>query len=299
MNGPEFDLEDRIPPSPRRVMMRRSRRHLGLQLGLLIVGLALVAALFSPWLAPHDPYSQDLANKLQPPVWSEGGSWDHVLGTDNFGRDLLSRIIYGARVTMLVGVGAVLMSGALGSLLGILGGYFGGWVDAVVMFLTSVKLAMPGVLIALSLVTVFGASLLAITLIIGLLFWDRFAVVTRTATQQFRTREFVTASRVAGASHAWILFREILPNLANQIIVVASLEMAIAILVEAALSFLGLGIQPPTPSWGLLVSEGRPYMFFHPHLIMVPGVAIFMLVVGVNLLGDGLRDVTSPGGRSR
>ena len=190
------------------------------------------------------------------------------------------------------------MSGIVGSVIGITGGYFGGRVDACMVFLTNVKLALPGVLIALSLVSIFGGSLLVVVLVLGFLFWDRFAVVTRTATQQIRANDFVAAAEAIGASRSWIIFREILPNVMNQIIVVASLEMATAILVEAALSFLGLGIQAPTPSWGLMVSEGRPFMFFKPYLIAIPGLAIFLLVMAINLLGDGIRDITAPQGRS-
>ncbi len=292
------DLPEVLPLSPRREMLLRAQGHKGFLIGLAIVTLAALCAVLAPVIAPHDPYVQDLTNRLLPPVWQDGGSAAHLLGTDQFGRDLLSRVIYGARVTMLVGVGAVVVSGFIGSLLGLLGGYFGGWVDSAVVFLTSVKLAMPGVLIALSLLTIFGGSLLSITLIVGFLFWDRFAIVVRTATQQLRSSDFITAAETAGASKAWIIGREILPNVLNQIIVVASLEMAIAILVEASLSFLGLGIQPPMPSWGLLVSEGRPYLMFKPYLINVPGLTIFVLVVGINLLGDGLRDILSPRGRA-
>ncbi len=287
-----------MPPSPREEMLRRVRSHYGFLIGLAIVLVALVCALFSARIAPHDPYAQDLLRKLQPPVWEVGGSWNHVFGTDSLGRDLFSRIIYGAQVTMIVGFGAAIMSGAIGSIIGICGGYFGGRVDSFVVFITNVKLAMPGVLIALSLVSIFGGSLLTITLIVGLLFWDRFAVVTRTSTQQIRAHDFIAAAETAGASRAWIIFREILPNVMNQIIVVASLEMAIAILVEASLSFLGLGLQPPTPSWGLLVSEGRAFMFFKPYLIVIPGLAIVILVGAINLLGDGLRDITAPQGRN-
>jgi peptide/nickel transport system permease protein len=285
------------PLSPRQEMVERGLRHSGFHIGLFIVSVTLLCALFSPLIAPHDPYVQDLAGKLRPPVWDAGGSWEHIFGTDTLGRDLLSRIVYGARVTMVVGFGTAILSGAIGSVIGICGGYFGGRIDAFVVFLTNVKLAMPGVLLALSLVSIFGGSLFTITLIVGLLFWDRFAIVTRTATQQIRTQEFVIAAEFAGASWTRIILREILPNVMNQIIVVASLEMAIAILVEASLSFLGVGLQPPTPSWGLLVSEGRAFMFFKPYLIMIPGLAIFTVVVGINLLGDGLRDIMAPQGR--
>ncbi len=293
-----LDNMDVALPTPWQRTTALARRHIGLQIGLVIVLSALLLALFAPLIAPHDPYVQDLANRLAPTVWQDGGSWTHIFGTDGYGRDVLSRLIYGTQVTMLVGFGAALVSGIVGSTLGIVGGYFGGRIDAVVVFLINVKLAMPGVLIALSLVAIFGGSLLSITLILALLFWDRFAVVTRSATQQIRDREFIAAAECAGASKSWILFREILPNISNTIIVIGSLEMAIAILVEAALSFLGLGIQPPMPSWGILVSEARDFMFFKPHLIVIPGLAIFVLVVGINLLGDGIRDVTEPQGRN-
>jgi peptide/nickel transport system permease protein len=291
------EIADIAPPSPGQVMRMRAARHNGFHIGLAVVVIAVLCAIFAPLLAPYDPYAQDLTRRLVPPVWEPGGSWAHIFGTDGFGRDYLSRIIYGTRVTMIVAFGAAVMSGIVGSLLGIVGGYFGGRVDALVVFLINVKLALPGVLIALSLVSIFGGSLLVVVLVIGFLFWDRFAVVTRTATQQLRANDYVAAAEAIGASRSWILFREILPNLMNQIIVVASLEMAVAILVEAALSFLGLGIQPPTPSWGLLVSEGRPFMFFKPYLIMLPGLAIFALVMAINLLGDGVRDITAPQGR--
>lgn len=285
-------------PTPWQQTWDMAKRHLGLQIGLVIVLCAALCAVFAPVLAPADPFAQDLSARLAPPIWEAGGSWSHIFGTDGFGRDVLSRLIYGAQVTMIVGFGAAAFSGLFGSTLGILGGYLGGRVDAAIIFLINVKLAMPGVLIALSLVSIFGGSLLSITVILALLFWDRFAVVARAATQQVRTREYIAAAECSGASKAWIIFREILPNIANQIIVIGSLEMAIAILVEAALSFLGLGIQPPTPSWGILVSEGRDFMFFKPHLIVIPGLAIFLLVIGINLLGDGIRDVTEPQSRN-
>jgi len=293
-----LDNMDLAMPTPRQQSWEMAKHHIGLQIGALIVLTATVWAIFAPLLAPADPYLQDLANRLAPAVWQEGGSWAHVLGTDGLGRDVLSRLIWGTQVTMVVGFGAAVISGIVGTTLGMLGGYLGGRVDALVIFLINVKLAMPGVLIALSLVSIFGGSLLSLTIILSLLFWDRFAVVTRAATQEVRTREFVAAAECSGASRLWILFREILPNILSQIIVIGSLEMGIAILIEAALSFLGLGIQPPTPSWGILVSEARATMFFKPHLIVIPGLAICTLVVGINLLGDGIRDITEPQGRN-
>ena len=279
-------------------MRRRALRHRGLLLGSAWLLVVVLVAICAPLMAPYDPYAQDLTNRLIDPVWLAGGSWEHPFGTDALGRDYLSRIVYGARISLAVGIGASLISGLIGTTLGMMGGYFGGRVDSFVMYLVNVKLALPGILIALSLVFVFGGSVVAIVFILGFLFWERYAVVTRSATQQLRSSEFVTAAEACGASKLRIIVGEILPNILNQIIVVATLEMAIAILVEAALSFLGLGTQPPTPSWGLMVSEGRNFMFFKPYLIEIPGVAIFLLVIAINMMGDGVRDITAPEGRN-
>lgn len=291
-----FEIE---APSPGAVMRRRARGHLGFLVGAGIVLALLLIAVFAPLIAPYDPYGQDLARRLIPPVWEAKGSWAHIFGTDALGRDYFTRIVYGSRISLIVGFCAALISGTIGSTIGILGGYYGGKVDAVVMYLINVKLALPGILIALSLVAVVGGSVVSVVFILGFLFWDRFGVVTRTATQQVRTQDFIAAAEAVGASGARIIFREVLPNVLNQIIVIASLEMAVAILVEAVLSFLGLGVQPPTPSWGLMISEGRNFMFFMPYLITIPGVAIFLTVISINLMGDGIRDITAPEGRNR
>ena len=285
-------------PSPRRVMRRRALTHPGFLLGCGILALTIFVAVFAPLLTPYDPYAQTLSHRLIPPAWSAKGGWDHVLGTDGLGRDYLTRLMYGARVSLTVGIGAASMAGFIGTSLGLIGGYFGGKVDAVVMYIVNVKLALPGLLVALSLISVFGGSLFVVVAVLGALFWDRFVVVTRTVTQQVRVNDYVTAAEALGASRFRIIVGEILPNVLNQIIVVASLEMAVAILVEAALSFLGLGIRPPTPSWGLMISEGRNFMFFQPYLVTIPGIAILVLVIGVNMLGDGIRDITAPEGRN-
>lgn len=292
------DPLDTRAPSPREVMRRRAMHHVGLLAGSSWVLFIVLIAIFAPLIAPQDPYAQDLSNRLIEPVWTATGSWDHPFGTDALGRDYLSRIVYGARISLAVGIGAALISGLIGATLGMIGGYFGGKINSVVMYLVNVKLALPGILVALSLVFVFGGSIVALVFILGFLFWDRFAVVTRSATQQVRSAEFVLAAEACGASKLRIIASEILPNILNHIIVVATLEMAIAILVEAALSFLGLGTQPPTPSWGLMVSEGRSFMFFKPYLIEIPGIAIFLLVIAINMMGDGVRDVTAPEGRN-
>jgi peptide/nickel transport system permease protein len=288
-----------LAPSPGALLRRRVFRHWGLLIGGGILLAIVLMALLAPLIAPHDPYDQQLARKLIPPVWhaSVKATWVHPLGTDQLGRDYLSRLVYGARISLLIGFSAMLISGVIGTLLGLLAGYSGGRTDMGVSFLVTTRLSMPLVLIALAVVSIVGSSLAVVIWVLGLLMWDRFAVVVRSATQQIRAREFVAAAEALGCSTPRILFTEVAPNIMNQLIVVATLDMAQAILLEAALSFLGLGVQPPTPSWGLMVSEGKGLMFFDAWLITIPGVALFLLVLAINMLGDGLRDVTAPENR--
>jgi peptide/nickel transport system permease protein len=256
----------------------------------LVTGGIIVAALTAPLLVPHDPFAQNLAARFVPPAWMQGGSRDHLLGTDQLGRDYLSRLILGTRISMMIGISTVLVSGFIGTTLGLLGGYFGGWVDRVVMFVVSCRLAIPLILVALTVVSIVGSSLLVVMLTLGLLLWERFAVVSRSATQQVANLDYIAAAWAAGCSRSWIILREILPNIAHHLVVIATIEMAIAILLEAALSFLGLGVPPPLPSWGLMIAEAKDYMFFKPWVIEIPGLALLILVLGINLLGDGLRD---------
>jgi peptide/nickel transport system permease protein len=266
-------------------------RHLATLLGVVIVGAALLVAIFAPYLTPHDPFAQDLNLRLIPPVWMDGSQPAHLLGTDQIGRDYLSRLIYGTRISMLIGVLTVITSGVIGITLGIIGGFYGGRTDDMVMFLITCRLSIPLILVALTVVALVGSSLAVVILTLGLLLWDRFAVVARTTTMQVRNLDYIAAAQAAGASRMHLLVREVLPNIANHLVVVATLEMALAILLEAALSFLGLGVPPPLPSWGLMIAEAKEYMFFSPWVIMTPGVALFVLVLGINLLGDGLRDM--------
>ena len=284
-------------PTPGQLLRRRIFGHQGLLIGGFVVALLVLVAVFAPLLAPHDPYAQSLMARMKPPVFL-GGSWDHPLGTDHLGRDYLSRLIYGARVSLLIGLVTAVISGLIGTTMGVCAGYFGGRVDAVVTFLINVRLAMPVVLVALAVVAILGGSLTVMISVLGLLLWDRFAVVLRAATRQVREREYVAAAQAIGASTPRILLAEIMPNIINNLIVVVTLEMAHAILLEAALSFLGLGVQPPTPSWGLMVSEGKNMMLFEPWLVLIPGAVLFVLVLGINLMGDGLRDVAAPENRS-
>jgi peptide/nickel transport system permease protein len=267
-----------------------SLRVMAAGIGALIVLAVTLIAIFAPLLVPHDPFAQDLNARLIPPSFMEGGRPENFLGTDQLGRDYFSRLIYGARISMLIGVMAVITSGVIGITLGVLGGFFGGRIDDCVMFAITTRLSIPLILVALSVVSLVGSSLTVVMFTIGLLLWDRFAVVSRATTMQVRTLDYVSAAWAAGCSLAHILTREVLPNIVHHLVVVATLEMALAILLEAALSFLGLGVPPPLPSWGLMISEAKDYMFFSPWVIMVPGIALFVLVLGINFLGDGLRD---------
>lgn len=284
-------------PTPGQQLRRRIFGHHGLLFGGAILGLIFVIALSAPLLAPHDPYAQSLLARLKPPVWL-GGTWTHPFGTDGLGRDYLSRLMYGAQISLLIGFAAAFISGIIGTALGVAAGYFGGKVDLVVTFLITVRLSMPVVLVALAVVALVGGSLEVVIGVLGLLLWDRFAVVMRAATMQIRQMDYVAAARAVGCSTPRILMTEIMPNIVNNLIVVATLEMAHAILLEAALSFLGMGVQPPQPSWGLMVSEGKDHMLFEAWLITIPGVALFMMVLAINLMGDGIRDVTAPENRN-
>ena len=287
-----------LEPSPAALLRRRIFGHAGLLIGSGVLIAIVAMALLAPWIAPHDPYDQVLDRKLIPPVWSESdkAGWTHPLGTDHFGRDYLSRLIWGARISLIIGLSAMLISGIIGTVVGVVAGFFGGRVDMVANFLITTRLSMPVVLVAIAVVSLVGSSLTVVIWVLGLLIWDRFAVVMRSATMQVRNLDFVAAAQALGCSTPRIVFSEILPNTANHLIVVATVEMAHAILLEAALSFLGLGVQPPEPSWGLMISEAKGLMFFDGWLIAIPGTALFALVLSINLLGDGVRDVTAPGG---
>jgi peptide/nickel transport system permease protein len=281
--------------SPTAEFWRRSFSHVGFVIGFVVLVVIVLMAVLAPYISPHDPYDQDLTRKLIPPVWfdSPKATWEHPLGTDMLGRDYLSRLFWGARISLLIGFAAMLISGVIGTTLGVLAGYFGGRVDMVINFRITTRLSMPVVLVALAVVSLVGSSLTVVIWVLGLLIWDRFAVVIRSATQQVRNLDFVASARSLGSSTWQIVTTEILPNITNHLIVIATIEMAHAILLEAALSFLGLGVQPPEPSWGLMIAEAKGMMFFEGWLIAVPGIALFLLVFAINLIGDGIRDVTA------
>lgn len=289
--------EEILEPSPFSKLRKRIFKNHSFLIGALVLIVIIAMALLAPvfealgWI--HDPYEQDLASRLMNPFWHQAKvSEEHLLGTDKVGRDYLSRLIYGAQISLLIGFSTMLISGFIGTVLGVTAGYFGGRVDMVVNFIINTRLAMPVFLVAMAAVVAFGASLLVVILVLGLFLWDRFAVVMRSITMQARDLDYVKAARAMGCSTPYIIVREIFPNVIGSLTVVATVEMANAILLEAALSFLGFGVQAPTPSWGLMLNEGREYMFFSPWMLALPGTCLFMLVLAINLFGDGLRDVT-------
>lgn len=293
-----LSVADAPEASEARKLLRRFLGQKAFVVGLCLLVLFVLMALLAPVLSPHDPYVQNLTARNVPPFWYAKGNWLHPLGTDPLGRDYLSRLLYGARISLLIGFSVVVISGIIGTAMGLLAGYFGGRIDLVVTFLVTTRLSMPVILVALAVVAIIGSSLWIVILVLGLLKWDRFAVVMRSATQQVRSLDYVAAAQAAGASTTRIILGEVLPNIAPHLIVVATLEAASAILLEAALSFLGLGVQPPLPSWGLMISEAKAYMFFSFWLIALPGTALALLIFAINLTGDGLRDVISPEGRT-
>ncbi len=266
---------------------------LGVIGGMIILGM-LICAVAAPWIAPFDPYDQDIMKRLQPPVFLEGGSSEHLLGTDSVGRDTLSRIIYGTRISLTVGISAVLIQVVIGVLLGLLAGFYGGKIDSAISFLVNVMMGFPFILLAISLVAVIGPSLENIIFALGITGWPVFTRVSRVETIKLRESEFVLCARTLAFSTMRILIKHILPNLLPSILVLATVEVARAIIRESLLSFLGLGIQPPTPSWGMMLAQGRDYMLSEWWLAAFPGFAIFLSALGINLLGDAMRDLLDP-----
>jgi peptide/nickel transport system permease protein len=273
------------------------RRLLRLRWGIaaaVVMLLIVASAVFAPFIAPHDPLAVNIRHRLGPPAWMAGGVAEHLLGTDQVGRDLLSRMIYGGRVSLVVGVIAVIMSATIGVLLGLAAGYFGGNTDWTIMTLVNVMLTFPFVLLALAVIAVLGPSLTNMILVLGAAGWPIYARVIRAETLAIREREFVLAGRALGMSHARIVFRQIVPNLVSVIVVIATLQVAQVIILESFLSFLGLGVQPPTPAWGNMLGEGRVYMLNSWWIATFPGLAIFVTTLVINLMGNALRDWLDP-----
>jgi peptide/nickel transport system permease protein len=281
------------PTTGRRSLRRLWRLKWGLAAALILLLIVLVT-LAAPWLAPYSPVEVDIQHRLGPPAWMEGGKTDHWLGTDQIGRDLLSRMIYGGRVSLLIGVTAVAISSTIGVLLGLAAGYFGAKIDWIIMTLINVMLTFPFVLLALAVIAVLGPSLINMIFVLGVAGWPIYARVIRAETMALREREFVVAGRALGMSHPRIIFGQILPNLVSAITVVATLQIAQVIILESFLSFLGLGVQPPTPAWGNMLGEGRVYMLNSWWIAAFPGAAIFVTTLVINLMGNALRDWLDP-----
>jgi peptide/nickel transport system permease protein len=261
---------------------------------VIIVGIALLA-LFANFIAPYDPEVGRLAMRFRPPFWQAGGSTAYLLGTDHLGRDVLSRLIFGARVSMVVGFTAVIFAGAVGTMLGIISGYLGGWVDQVIMRITDTWLALPALTFAIFLAAVVGPSEMNIVIILGAVYWTRYARVIRGEVLSLKEREFVRLAIVAGLSKWTIMVRHILPNVINSAIVLGTLMLGVVIVTEAALSFLGVGVPPPKPAWGLMLADGkRGLMVGYWWLTVLPGTCIVLMVLSANLLGDWLRVKLDP-----
>jgi peptide/nickel transport system permease protein len=262
--------------------------------GMLVIAAVLICAIFSPLIAPRDPYTQSLETRLAPPVWEKGGQKGHLLGTDHLGRDVLSRLIYGSRVSVIVGFSAIFISGTIGVLLGLIAGYFSRFAGAVIMRIVDMFLSIPYVLMAIAVIAAIGTGLFNLILVLALTRWAHYARIMNATVIKIKEEEYIEAAHARGNSSLRIMIRQILPNAVPPILVLATLELAFMIIMEATLSFLGLGVQPPTPTWGLMSSEGREYITVAWWIITFSGLAIVFTVLGANLLGDWLRDILDP-----
>jgi peptide/nickel transport system permease protein len=275
-------------------MVRSLRRARLAPIGLAILLVLLLSAIFASQVAPHDPNQVDVVQRLKPPFWLPDGSLDHVLGTDSVGRDVLSRIVYGGRIALAVGLASVLISGCIGVSLGMTAGYRRGWVDAVISRIGEIQLAFPFILLAISVLAVVGPGVGNVIFVLGTYGWVTYARVVRAQTLSWREKEFVEAARCIGVSDAAIMLRHLLPNMLAPIIVIASFSMATNVLAEAALSFLSLGVPLSIPSWGSMLADARDYLQDAWWLSTFPGLALMLTVLGINLVGDWLRDYLDP-----
>ncbi|GAF23580.1 dipeptide transport system permease protein DppC [Bacillus sp. JCM 19047] len=267
--------------------------------GFFIVVAVILVAAFASVLAPHDPNEINPINMLQPPMWIEGGSINHILGTDNLGRDILSRIIYGSQISLLVGIASVVVAGIIGVTIGIIAGFYGGWIDSILMRLVDSFLSIPNILFALVILSVFGPSVWTLIFVLGVTNWVNYARLVRGEVLSIKEREFVKAARSIGVKNRVIMYRHLLPNVISSFIVISTLSVATTIILEASLSFLGLGIQSPDISWGGILSDGRDYLATSWWLATFPGLAITIAVLGIIFLGDWLRDVLDPRSQTR
>lgn len=263
-------------------------------IAVALSSILLLLALFAPWVAPHNPMEGNLMERLMPPAWQDGGEWRHALGTDILGRDILSRLIYGARVSLAVCALAILLAGGAGSLLGIVAGYFGGAIESLIMRVVDLAISLPMILLALLFGVLFGPSFGNIVIIISLVLWSQFARMARGETLKIKSNDYIDLARTAGASPLRIMFEHVLPNVAGSLIVLATLQVGTVIIMEASLSFLGVGVPPPLPAWGSMIAEGRSYVVSAWWLCIFPGLAVLLTVLSANILGDSLTDRLNP-----
>ena len=275
-------------------MLRSLGRHRLAMFGLAVLALVTGLAIFAPWLTPHDPNNIDIIVRMKPPGFTAADGRFFPLGTDSLGRDVLARIIFGSRISLSVGLAAVLIAGTIGTLLGVLAGFFGGALDDIIMRWADIQLAFPFILLAISILAVLGPGVEKLVIVLGISQWMQYSRLARAQTMALREYEFVVASRSVGASNLALIFRHILPNIMGPVIVIASFSVASTIITEASLSYLGLGVPPSVPTWGAMLSDGRSFIERAPWLCLYPGLAIGFTVLGVNVVGDWLRDFLDP-----
>ncbi|HEY7800277.1 MAG TPA: ABC transporter permease [Hyphomonadaceae bacterium] len=264
------------------------------RIAVAVLGLFVLAALLAPLIAPANPMAGSLEDRLMPPAWVEGGSLRHILGADDLGRDILSRLVYGAQVSLAVSALAILGAGIIGSTVGMIAGYVGGWTDRIVMRVVDLALSFPIIMLALLMAALFGPSLVNIIIVLMIVLWSPYARMARGETLRVRKLDYIDLARTAGASDSYIIVRHVLPNIAGALIVLATLQVGTVIVLEASLSFLGVGVPPPTPSWGSMVSDGRNFIASAWWVSLIPGLAVLVVVMSANMLGDALADHLNP-----
>ena len=283
-----------VPMTPLQEFWHYFKRNKGAVVGLVYVVIVLFIAIFANWIAPYNPAEQFRDALLAPPAWQEGGSMAHLLGTDDVGRDVLSRLMYGARLSLLVGCLVVVLSLIMGVILGLIAGFYEGWPDRIIMRISDVLFAFPGILLAIGIVAILGGGMLNVVAAVAIFSIPAFARLVRANVLSLKTQTYVEAARSLGISDTMLLFRHILPGTISSIVVYFSMRIGTSIITAASLSFLGLGAQPPTPEWGAMLNAARADMVNAPHIAIIPSIAIFLTVLAFNLLGDGLRDALDP-----
>lgn len=294
IDGSVRTMTEDLQPKRRWHLKLHLRRSLLATVGGVIIVLVIATAAVAPLLAPHDPIRQNLSMALRPPFWQSDGDLAYPLGTDQFGRDIFSRLVFGARISLFISVMAALVGALVGVTAGLIAGYYGGWIDGLVMRIVDLNLAFPLILLALAIVAILGPNLRNLVIVMAVTAWMIYARVVRGVTLSMCSQEFVLSARASGASTARIMIRHLLPNMMAPVIVIWTLEIARIILLESALSFLGLGVPPPTPTWGRMLAEGRGYLTVASWISVFPGLAIMFTVLGINFLGDGIRDLLDP-----